>query len=50
MLSDPGRMSRPFPEPGGGLLIGIGMADDALIDWANALSTCQLIEVFYDRA
>ena len=30
-------MSRPIIEPGGGLLIGFGLADDALVDWAEAL-------------
>ena len=30
-------MSRPVLEPGGGLLIGIGLAHDALIEWADAL-------------
>lgn len=30
-------MSRPIIEPGGGLLIGIGLTDQTLIDWAQTL-------------
>lgn len=30
-------MSRPIVEPGGALLIGVGLADEALIDWAHTL-------------
>ena len=30
-------MPRPIVEPGGGLLIGIGLSDDALGEWAEAL-------------
>ena len=33
-------MSRPIVEPGGGLLIGIGLMDEALADWAGALYPC----------